>query len=1080
MDAFSDADEANQDQSLQQLAEDLDMILPPSEMTHARSIAENTRTTTETVERLLDEPSQPMVPAPIGGRPPLRREASAPPPSQPPPPAPAPPEMSELSGNPPESLSLMQLRRLVTEMPKIEPAPYAFTYQDAATLPEEVEEWFAYSNEEKANILRAQSSFDAEWRAYNNRAFTGDQDESLDWRTIPLDMRREYMSKLVEGLQETELAKRLRQLEALVYLCLGCWKETAGLKSRNYTHSASSSFSQPTASPDTTDSRPSISPQKQREKAVKAIYSKSGVQLDWLKTNTLMLFEIKALQPIFDVVRDACLRECSPSTSKSENNAMQIETERRETWCVLTIFYVCLEVARATEDETERLALRAQIMTLEPNLLIFLGDIINKLRWDPSIRGVLQRTDPREQTEKGPSAKLLLLTWKSVLVCLGGLPEVEKAKDSFQDPRKDDEEDKGPTITASPLDYHSFRQEISSKYPAYNPPPAYFPMEPESKSMLPPLRVNPSKPASTTVPGQPAQHGTSILHQPVHIATPAPSPPPSPQVGKGGKKQNYQTNNLFPFFYPPLDESSNQIGGKGSTTMQDVLVGRKWQGSDIPTSILEAAELFSGRMVATRALKQLWEERVEFMKFERGWTGAEDDEDVRPMKLESSEEEKKADESPKNFDGSVTERLQAVENFYRDGLPHLQSIVMVLMKTILANVTSLITQSTAAQSGVQGSFHFQQENATGTQNKIETNGFANEILFDVSKLGNDELDKMRGEEIAAKAVTGLLLLMLKWFKVSHVLKFEYLTQLLVDANYIPMVLKLLQTQEIEKIVNYKCENEDYNFFHYCRSHSRLGLQEDNASPAVSDSSSEEDEAAPPPIRRRRDEEDNQAHPEPMIPPTVDELGIPTTALPSEPITNFSWRNFYSSINFLRILQKVCKRKAHRALMLITYKSITHLKKSLKVPQPELRLYTLKLFKNQVPYCGRKWRQSNMRVITAVYLHCRPTLRDDWLSTQDMDQEIEQAVPMEQSLRSLTHWFNLRRWPEGMGAVKGVLKEEQDFFWRELDKSGGWEAMTGLGLPMRGSLADESDGGWGDGSGIDGMQSLSLGGPLEGW
>lgn len=309
MDAFSDADEANQDRSLQQLAADLDMILPPSEMTVARNIAENTRTTTETVERLLDESSQPTAPAPAGGRPPLRREASAPPPSQPPPPAPAPPEMSELSGNSTDSLSLMQLRRLMTEMPKIEPAPYAFTYQDAATLPEELEEWFAYSNEEKANILRAQSSFDAEWRAYNNRAFTGDQDEALDWRTTPLEKRREYMSKLIEGLQEPDLAKRLRQLEALVYLCLGCWKETAGLKSKNYTHSASSSFSQPSASSDMTDSKPSKRPERQRQKAVKANYSKSGVQIDWLKTNTLMLFEIKAIQSIFDVARDACLRE---------------------------------------------------------------------------------------------------------------------------------------------------------------------------------------------------------------------------------------------------------------------------------------------------------------------------------------------------------------------------------------------------------------------------------------------------------------------------------------------------------------------------------------------------------------------------------------------------------------------------------------------------------------------------------------------------------------------------------------------------------------------------------------------------
>jgi hypothetical protein len=312
MDAFSDADEASQSQSLQEFTANLDMILPPSELADARSEDNTMQPFRDTAEQLLNEPSllsqQNGISLSTGGRPLLRREASAPPPSQPPPPAPAPPEMNELSGNSTDSLSLMQLRRLVTEMPKIEPTPYAFSYQDAATLPEELEEWFAYSNEEKANILRAQSSFDAEWRAYNNRAFTGDQDESLDWRTTPPEKRREYMSKLLRGLEEKDLAKRLRQLEALVYLCLGCWKETAGLKSRNYTHSASPSFSK-TKSPDMADSKPVISPEAQREKAVKTMYSRSGVQLDWLKTNILMLFGIKALQPIFDVARSACLRE---------------------------------------------------------------------------------------------------------------------------------------------------------------------------------------------------------------------------------------------------------------------------------------------------------------------------------------------------------------------------------------------------------------------------------------------------------------------------------------------------------------------------------------------------------------------------------------------------------------------------------------------------------------------------------------------------------------------------------------------------------------------------------------------------
>jgi hypothetical protein len=168
-------------------------------------------------------------------------------------------------------------------------------------------------------------------------------------------------------------------------------------------------------------------------------------------------------------------------------------------------------------------------------------------------------------------------------------------------------------------------------------------------------------------------------------------------------------------------------------------------------------------------------------------------------------------------------------------------------------------------------------------------------------------------------------------------------------------------------------------------------------------------------------------------PEVDELGIPLSELPKEPITNYSWRAFFTSISVLRIMQKVCKNKAHRNLMLVSYKSTTFLRKSLKVPQPMLRLYTLKLFKNQVPYCGRKWRQNHMRVITAVYLHCRPELRDDWLAGSDVDAEVDESVPLEQALRALTHWFNLKRYPEAMGAKAGVLDEDQDFFRRELEK-----------------------------------------------
>jgi hypothetical protein len=75
----------------------------------------------------------------------------------------------------------------------------------------------------------------------------------------------------------------------------------------------------------------------------------------------------------------------------------------------------------------------------------------------------------------------------------------------------------------------------------------------------------------------------------------------------------------------------------------------------------------------------------------------------------------------------------------------------------------------------------------------------------------------------------------------------------------------------------------------------------------------------------------------------------------------------------------------------------------------------------------------MRVITAVYLHCRPELRDDWLAGSDVDAEVEEALPLEQALRALTHWHNIMRYPEQMGADVKILEEEHDFFVRELDK-----------------------------------------------
>ena len=375
-------------------------------------------------------------------------------------------------------------------------------------------------------------------------------------------------------------------------------------------------------------------------------------------------------------------------------------------------------------------------------------------------------------------------------------------------------------------------------------------------------------------------------------------------------------------------------------------------------------------------------------------------------------------------------KLDAVERFYRDSLQHLQSVVIVLLKAVLQNVTDLVTKNGQNGVGLQAGIQF--------NNEVGVNvvpGPARPVEPDLNLESTvEEMDHLRGQEIGTKALSSMLLLLLKWFKVNHILQYEYLSQLLMDSNYVPLILKLWQTQEIGRSCHYRMDRDDLGFFAFCKEHSRRPMvDQHNAEPTVQDDS--EDEAMPPPIKRTRPPNPlspttNNTSPPPPFPhpPEVDELGYPTTSPPTAPITTYSHRNTTTHINYLRILQKLTRRKTQRALMLINYKSSTHLRKSLRIPITLMRYYTLKIFKSQVPFCGRKWRQGNMKIITAVWLSVPAELRDDWLSGGgggmggagygDVDGAAEDALPMEQGLRALTHWWNVQGYGEEMGVGRG--------------------------------------------------------------
>lgn len=126
---------------------------------------------------------------------------------------------------------------------------------------------------------------------------------------------------------------------------------------------------------------------------------------------------------------------------------------------------------------------------------------------------------------------------------------------------------------------------------------------------------------------------------------------------------------------------------------------------------------------------------------------------------------------------------------------------------------------------------------------------------------------------------------------------------------------------------------------------------------------------------------------------------------------YSWRNVFSCINLLRILNKLIKWKHSRVMMLVVFKSAPILKKTLKVRHAMMQLYVLKLLKMQTKYFGRQWRKSNMKTMSAIYSKVRHRLNDDWAFGNDLESRPWDFQAEECTLRACVDRFNLRRYPE---------------------------------------------------------------------
>ena len=162
-------------------------------------------------------------------RPILRRDGSAPgPPQQPPPPAPS--RVQEETNNSTDSLSLAQLRRIVTDLPKIEPAAYAYEYSESSSFPEELQEWFQYSEQENHILLRAKHTFIQAWEQAHSES-PERSDKAVEFTDVREEDRRWFIQCAIRALDSSNSASRLKSLECLSYIALGAWGDTAGIDS---------------------------------------------------------------------------------------------------------------------------------------------------------------------------------------------------------------------------------------------------------------------------------------------------------------------------------------------------------------------------------------------------------------------------------------------------------------------------------------------------------------------------------------------------------------------------------------------------------------------------------------------------------------------------------------------------------------------------------------------------------------------------------------------------------------------------------------------------------------------------------
>lgn len=772
-----------------------------------------------------------------------------------------------------------------------------FVYDDADSHENEIAELYTYT--EEAEFFLNKKAFEDTMKEYGFEP---------KWHTLDETTRQDIALRLMDGVEVSPRAARMQAVRSILYIMQGAFGECTTLEEQ---------------------------PLRARQNVF--LLYRHGFFHVFLQ---LLNMEIENSSAATSALR-------KPSVSLGDSTDLR---------AILSVLYIFVEVMRVSAEADTDDMKRDRANFASELALPLLGEELLAVTLFQMIIKFSSGATPHF-----PIKKVLLLLWKTILVSLGGTPQLRALKAQYREahqlpPAPEDTVEVARTMRASSppssaADLIEAQQQRKTSRPfkrqqslvKQSSMDDFQDLDGDSSAdeELRDMEERQSMPLEPQSPGLPEDPESS--EPTMRPATPA----PGDSASRSGQLPPLQSTVSATNEQPPGEDT----GGFPSVLSQaSAALGLPWVPKVRPKDIkefLDATRLkFVGYQLpddqtSLAGLPEPIHEGLRVLK--------------QHMYTSLAEVQMKKEEAIAKHPLSMKEHeipLTPTEILYQAMLPSMPQYMIALLKILLAA-------------------------APTSKAKTESVNIMSDVLpeempitvLQSMKLG---IDVNRHKEIIIKAISAILLLLLKHLKINHVLQFEYMGQQLMFANCIPLVLKFFN-QNINSYIAAKNTVSVIDF----------------AACVIGE--------------------------QPELTAETLEIGE------QQP---YCWRNMFSCINLLRVLNKLTKWKHSRIMMLVVFKSAPILKRALKVRHATLQLYVLKLLKMQTKYLGRQWRKSNMKTMSAIYQKVRHRLNDDWAYGNDLDARPWDFQAEEFSLQANINNFHTRRYDRPSSSTQ-QQQQQQD-------------------------------------------------------